>query len=220
MEPLDPELLDDETSTLIIRRFAAGDDDALAKYLSHNKGRFVRSADRLIRQLEIDEADLDGEGAVDLALSKLSQAGQRKMLASIKNSDDFARLMTTVLCRVISDQKKCSEASRRGGDRAARLGGNGVGGAAVPRFTRTEADLDSFQSPLPPAEDVFIAKNELRLLLERVGEPILRTIIKMRYEGFTRKEMAQSLGVSERTIQQKLANIRDIHSHFKAKRHR
>jgi hypothetical protein len=171
MEPLDHEMPEFKTTTFI-HRFAAGDDDALAEYLVRYKAKFVRSALRAIRHLEIDEADLDGEGAVDLAFAELCEKKRRGYLALVKNSQDFAKMLTRILSRVINDQKKRSQATKRGGNGTTGWAGNGAagcaGGGPADPFTRTYADLDTLQSPLPPVEDLIIAINELEILLKRV----------------------------------------------------
>jgi DNA-directed RNA polymerase specialized sigma24 family protein len=214
LDLLDQEMTEFNTTTIIIHRFAAGDDHALTEYLSRHKAKFVRLATRTIRHLGIDEADLDGEGAVDLAFTELCEKKRRGALASVNSSQDFAKMLTRILDRVINDQRRRAQASKRGGNGAAARPGNGAGAGKgrADRFTRTYADLDAFLSPLPPVEELIIAVSELEYLLKRVGNPILVRIVKLRYEGFTRKAIAKDLDVTERTVQQKLAIIREIHS--------
>ena len=73
MEPLDEDMPELETTTIIIHRFAAGDDHALAEYLSRHKVKFVPGRLRKIRHLKIVEAAMDGKGAVDLAFMEMCE---------------------------------------------------------------------------------------------------------------------------------------------------
>ena len=73
----------------LVERFIAGDDDALGEYLARENPRLLRQAGRRIRLLRIDEADLDAEGALDVALANLCEARKRGSLATIKSEDEL-----------------------------------------------------------------------------------------------------------------------------------
>jgi hypothetical protein len=107
-------------STGVIRRFAAGEVDALAEYLVHHKQWLLRVANRLIHKRTIDEAALDGEGALDMALRRLSHAGGGGVLGSIPDGNAFMRLMITLIESLINDQRKRSAAAKRAGPGSAR----------------------------------------------------------------------------------------------------
>jgi DNA-directed RNA polymerase specialized sigma24 family protein len=224
MEPADQIASELEMTAIIVQRYIAGDDHALTEYLGlyYAKvayAKVARSAGRMIRRLGIDDADLDGEGAANLAFTKIDRLRQRGRLTSINNGDDFAKLTMTILRRLIRDLKKRRGASRRGGDGALSPARKG---AAPPLrgFTRTDLELDALQSPMLPADLVILAKLELEALLERVRHPTLRKILMMRFEGSTRNEIAQALGVTERCVQRKFGIIRRIHSRLNSERDR
>jgi hypothetical protein len=63
----------------------------------------AQSGPRLVSDA-IEDADLDGEGAVNLAFAELGEEKRRGALGSVKSSKDFARPLKTVLYRVINDQ--------------------------------------------------------------------------------------------------------------------
>ena len=128
-------------------------------------------------------------------------------------------MLSRILGRVINDQRRRSQAYKRGGEGTARSAGNGAGAERDDPFTRTYADLDALLSPLPPVEDLIIANSELEFLLGRVRDPILIRLIKLRYEGFTRKAIAEDLSVTERTIQQRLVVIRKIFTDYNLNGH-
>ena len=102
-------------TTGLIRQFAAGDDDALAEYLNRYKPKLIRGAKRGLRKLRIDEADLDIEGAVNLAFAQVGQLRGHGPLNSIRDSDEFLSLMVQHIEWIIYDQRKRSDAAKRGG---------------------------------------------------------------------------------------------------------
>ena len=67
-------LASSEATAAIVRRFVAGENDAAALYLARFKGTLLRAAERSIRRRRIDQADLDAEGAVDLAFGRICAA--------------------------------------------------------------------------------------------------------------------------------------------------
>jgi len=184
-----------EDTTALIRRFAAGEDDALNEYLVRYKGKLLRAAIRSLRKLRIDEADLDVEGAVDMAFGEVAQLRDRCLLDSIADSDEFLKLMIQHTEWIINDQKKRSDAAKRGGPRG---------------HHRTEVDLDQFVSREPPVEDVGVTEFEIQALLERLPDDVHRTIFKMRRQGYSIEEIAHRLGLVRRTIEYKLETIEEI----------
>ena len=125
-------------TTALIRRFAAGDDDALAEYVVGYKGKLVRAANRSLRKLRIDEADLDVEGAVDMAFGEICQLRDHGTLDSMGDSNEFLKLMIQHTKWIINDQKKRSDAAKRGGQRAPRRVGARGGRRMGPEWPRLQ----------------------------------------------------------------------------------
>jgi len=183
-------------TTALIRRFADGDDGALAEYLDRYKGTLVRAANRALHKHRIDGADLDGEGAFDMAFGKVGQLRNRGILNSIADSDEFLKLMITLMETVINDQKKRSDAAKRGGPTGAH---------------RAEVDLDQVISHDPPVDDVVVTDLVFQALLERLPDDVHRTIFRMRRQDYSIEEIAHRLGLVRRTIERKLDNIEQIY---------
>jgi hypothetical protein len=216
--------MSDETprmdTTAIIRRFVAGEDDALAGYMSRYGGKLVRAANRLIRKLGTDPASLDGEGAVDMAFFELCQMGHRGRLKLVRDGEDVLKLMTVIVDRVIKDEKKHFDAAKRGGagerprgDRALserkvedRRGTRAAGG-----YFQSEVDLDQITSGEPLIVDVVLNKIDFETFLEKLPNESLRTICTMRHERYTIKEIACYLGVVRRTVERNLVRIQSIY---------
>ena len=53
--------------------------------------------------------------------------------------------------------------------------------------------------------------DEVEVLLVRVEDPALRTIIRMRVDGYNRKEIATHLGMAEPPVQHNSATIRGLY---------
>jgi DNA-directed RNA polymerase specialized sigma24 family protein len=207
-------------TTAIIRRFAAGDNVALDEYIARYRGKFVRTANRLIHKLGIDTASLDGEGAVNMALVELWQMRERGLLRPIQDSDDILKLMNVILERLIRHEYRRSKATKRGGGGTSQAGHAagrrdlkaGEKGGAHQGYLRIDADLDQLISGQPPFVDVVLGKIEFEAFLEELSDEGLRTIFKMRYAGGSVKDIARRLGVVVRPVERKLARIQSIYT--------
>jgi hypothetical protein len=204
----------------IIRRYVDGADDALGELIACYRARFLRTANGLLRKLGIDPASLDGDGAVDLAFNELFRIRDDPCLASIKDSEDLLKLMTVVLRGIVKDEKKHSDAIRRGGagrkareDRAPgqgkARGGNNT--RPVGAYHRTEMDLDQLISDQPPVEDTVLINMELEEFLEKLGDVGLRAIFRLLRDEYSIREIAGLLRVSVTTVRRKQARIQSIY---------
>ena len=217
MESLDPGSPDTDTPG-IIRRSAAGSDDGLAQALTRCKGKLVRAADRMIRRLAIDEADLDAEGAVNLALFELRQTEDRDGTQAFKEDDAFFKRAWGTVRRVVLQQKRRSRSVKRGG--VGRIGTTRSSsldsrtqdsGAADVGFRRIEANLDQFVSHDAPIEDVVAAKLEFDALVQRLPDDLHRMVLIMHDQGFSIKEIARDLDLDRKTVARKRQNIERIY---------
>jgi len=214
------ELLREDT-TGIIRRFVAGQDDAIGQYCARHEGELVRAAGALIRRLGLAEVEIEAREAVNIALYRLFQARDRGTLAAIKDSDEFLKECLTMVRRVILKVKERSGTIKRGG------GGSGAGekprrGSAKPdahgtsrRVLRTEADLDQFYSDIAPPEDFVLGNEEVEGFLKVLGDADLQEILTMRLQECTEDEIARHLRVVPRTIKRKLAFIRLTYEEYR-----
>lgn len=70
-----------------------------------------------------------------------------------------------------------------------------------------DLDVELIVSREPTPETVMSMNEEVKCFLEHLGDASLRKVVLYRLEGRSPKEIAAELGVSERTIQRKLALI-------------
>jgi DNA-directed RNA polymerase specialized sigma24 family protein len=85
--------------------------------------------------------------------------------------------------------------------RQKRGGADGAAGAA---------GLERVLGREPTPEFAAQAADELRALLDRLGEPQLRSIALWKMEGYTNAEIAERLGCAPPTVERRLRLIRSV----------
>jgi RNA polymerase sigma factor (sigma-70 family) len=116
--------------------------------------------------------------------------------AVVLNRDNLWKLLGTITVRKAIKQTRREAAEKRGGGRI-------IGETALTRADGSPLPLDEVAGQLPAQEfDLHLAE-----LLDTL-EPELRTIAVFRLLGNTNREIADSLGCTERKIERKLQLIR------------
>jgi DNA-directed RNA polymerase specialized sigma24 family protein len=216
MRPLDHGVRNNDLN-VAGRGRAASEDDAIVACYAYYKPFFVRAANRMAHELGIDEADLDGEGAFDLAFTEICAGGDHG-LDRIRDGRDLPKLLTVILRRLFIGALRRSQAIKRGGPRVCGTSGyrggrnNAIGADANTNSGRhrVDADLDRLASPEPPVEDVVAARLEFEALLEALPDDLHRTILTM-HQHHSIEEIAHDLGRARDTIERKLKTIQMIH---------
>jgi DNA-directed RNA polymerase specialized sigma24 family protein len=72
--------------------------------------------------------------------------------------------------------------------------------------------VESVLGPEPTPEFAAEMTDECRRLLDRLGDPTLRSVALWKMEGFTNREIAERLGCVEHTVERKLRSIRQLWS--------
>jgi DNA-directed RNA polymerase specialized sigma24 family protein len=94
-----------------------------------------------------------------------------------------------------------------------RSGLGGLEDDGVPtrgQASRSNEDaINSLYSLLPPPEDLALIKLEIEEFLQYLNDPISRRIMILKVESHTNKEIADLLDLNERTIERRVATIRD-----------
>jgi hypothetical protein len=86
-----------ESTTGVIRRFIAKQDDALGQYCARHEEDLVRAAAMLIRHMGVPEVELEAQEAVNIALYRLCEARDRGTLDAVNNSSDFIKVCLTIV---------------------------------------------------------------------------------------------------------------------------
>ena len=184
-EPADPELS-------ITRWFVSlreGERDAEAVLYSHFFPRLVALA------RERFDADRDPVAGADATAQSvfqlLSRGAQRGRFNNITDRDDLWRILVVATRRKVIDQTRRRQSLKRGG------GTNHVSLHDVVAESATNPD------------SVVAMEEQMQVLMQGLRDDVLRSIAADRLAGFTNDEIAERLGVSTRTVERKLALIRD-----------
>jgi DNA-directed RNA polymerase specialized sigma24 family protein len=171
-----------------------GDDRAAGQVWDRYFDRLASLAQRQMKSRSW--GGVDGE---DVALSALDSFLQRRAEGDyprLRDRDELWKLLTLITRRKAINAMRHELARRRGGGR--RI---------------AEFDVSQFFDAAPTAADTAEVLDEARRLLDVVlarGEPNLRAFALGKLEGFSNDDLAARLGVSRRTIDRKLALIRQL----------
>lgn len=177
-----------------VERWRAGDESAAAELYHRYVQQLIALAHRrLSARLS---ARLDPEDIVQSAFrSFFVRAQQGKFV--FKDDDDIWKLLVQITIHKTLKQV----AHHRRGKRDA--------GAEVPAGSGERDQLVSYLSREPTPEEAAIFVDELEFFLRQL-RPDDRKIVEMRLEGFDQLEIAQRLGISDRTIRRLMERIRSL----------
>jgi DNA-directed RNA polymerase specialized sigma24 family protein len=206
----------EEETIQIIRRMAAGQQEAYGLLWDRHNKRMVRVAHHLLRRLGLDEADLDAEDAANYALFEISQAASRGKLDATENIEQFWSLYGTVLERTIYGSMDRQLTQKRGGsglhqDRT-NQGDHGPTEDGAPStkqaFHRVDAELDELPSRYAAPEARVLAQLEYEALIKKRTDPLSSKILALKLQNYTKAEIAERLNLTMWTVAEKLRDIR------------
>ncbi|HTU24630.1 MAG TPA: ECF-type sigma factor [Pirellulales bacterium] len=185
-----------------IDQLQQGDPEGAQRVWEQYFGQLVRLAQRRMGTLPRRVADEE-----DVALSAMNsfvQGARAGKFPRLDDESDLWRLLVTITARKVAAQRRRHFAARRNHGK--------VRGESI--FVPADGDADTpgiatvmGESPTP----AFAAEvaDECRVLFDKLDDPLLREIARWKMEGFSNDEIAQKLGRTERTIERKLALIRE-----------
>jgi RNA polymerase sigma factor (sigma-70 family) len=180
-----------------LRRLKEGDRAAAQDLWQRYCARLVRLArDRLRRSLRRAR---DEEDVALSAFKSFCRRAEQGCFPRLDDSDDLWQVLVTITVRKAADLANHERRKKRGGGAVVAASELGDGEAFAEMISR-EPD---------PALATEVAEN-CRRLLEALGDEVLRQIAVAKMEGETNKAIADRLGVSEGTIERKLAGCREI----------
>jgi RNA polymerase sigma factor (sigma-70 family) len=171
--------------------------DAQARIFELYFGRATRLAGRRLASSRRREQDEE-----DIALSAMHSffAGvAAEQFDRLTNRDDLWAIIAVITSRKAIRQLRRQATQKRGGgqergESVFNPDGPGLAGVGAQADGQAEAD----------------ARELGDWLLAQLPDPMLRNVALMRLEGLTTEEIATSLGVVPRTVERKLARIRDV----------
>jgi len=149
------------------------------------------------------DAASDEEDAALSAFDSLCVGLVRGQFPQLADRDDLWRLLVVITTRKVRAQTRRQLRQKRGG------------GKVQPACDVDEPDSDDALlvravGSEPTPEFAAMVAEEYRLLLDRLGDVVLRKIAILRMEGYTTDAVAEQLGCSRRTAARQLALIRRI----------
>jgi len=148
----------------------------------------------------------DEEDAALSAFDSFVRAAAAGRFPRLDDRSDLWQVLVMVTERKVADHVRRERAKVRGSGHVRGESGFGVGPDGE------LAGADAIASGEPPAELVAQLTDDYEHLLAALGDDTLRRIAVLKLEGYESVELAERLGVSLRTIERKLALIRQIWS--------
>ncbi len=155
----------------------------------------------------------DKEDVAQEAFLDLFRGARNQRFPSVHDRDELWRLLLTITKRKANNLRKQGVAQKRNKE---------VGESALPELggSDEERGVQAAADSLPtPAAAVCLSEAAEVLLslldeLDKAGETIqLRTIALAKLEGYTVPEMVNLLGISQRKVERRLQQIRQIWEH-------
>lgn len=144
----------------------------------------------------------DEEDVAISALTAFFDAARQGRFPLLHNRHDLWPLLVKITARKALDQKRHILADKRGG-------GNVRGNSAI---LPTDADggwYDALIDAELGPDDLVALSEQCHRLMDRLPDDRMRSIARLRLEGYTNAEIAVKLGVVERTVERKVGMIRD-----------
>jgi DNA-directed RNA polymerase specialized sigma24 family protein len=194
---------DDGSVTRWIGDLKAGGDSAAQHLWERYFHRLVHLARDRLRAARRAGAIADEEDAALSAFDSFCRGAAAGRFPQLADRDGLWRLLVVITLRKVMAQLGRQAARKRGGGRlageSAAIGGDAAEGGGLDRFAGDE----------PSPEVAAMVVDEYRRLRDGLGSELLRQVLDLRLQGYTREEIAERLGCAERTVKRKLEIIRE-----------
>jgi DNA-directed RNA polymerase specialized sigma24 family protein len=182
------------TITEWIVQMRAGNENAAEQLWAYFSPSLLRSYAPRCRQLRIcDEDDI-----IVSAFYQLVKAVAEQETLLITNRKEFWRLMRIISKRQFSDWVKYDLAKKRGGS---------SGPVSLSGLEGNSLEM-AFSEETKQAEEANDLMNRLQQVTEEMSRPEFSKIIELKVLGFSNCEVARELGLSVRTIQYLIKDIK------------
>lgn len=189
--------------TSLIDRVQQGDEYAAKVLFDRYFGQVLRVA--AIKLRGSPRGAEDEEDAAISALDSFIQRARNNEFPLLKDRHNLWLLLQTITERKAINQRKRQLADKRGKGKVlnevalhAACDDDQLGGWAA------------IEAPNATPEMIALLKEQYRLKLNSLESKQLRTVARLKLQGYTNKEIACQLGVVERTVERKLWLIRDL----------
>jgi hypothetical protein len=205
-----------DRDSALVRRFAAGDAALIGELEPLLDRELATIAKQIFRRHHVRGTVYAEDDAINDAKLALYQAARTGRLGSVRTIDELLRFVRALLERQVLREWDHESALKRGGpgSRHSRSDRQHVSPARDPTWVRgvrrTSGSLDKLDSHTPSPDDLTIVKLDCERLIERLNDPVLETIIRMRIDQRTTLEIARLLGKPLSFVERKLRLIRSM----------
>ena len=197
--------LDNEV-TVWLGRACEGDEQAVQEIWQQYYDKLVQLARRKLGPMGRRAADEE-----DVALSAFHsfyRGASEGRFPKLNDRTDLWKLLVTITCRKAIGQIKSATAQKRGG-------GNVRGESIFQKAGEGESATGGIGQILgdePTPELAVMVAETCGDMLEKLDDEMLREIATLKMEGYSNEEIAEKLDCVTRTVERKLARIREIWS--------
>lgn len=191
----------DQAISFWIEQLAAGDERAPEVIWNNYFEKIQRYAKKRLREMPRRTSDEQ-----DIALSAFQsffEAVKADRFPKLNDRDDLWKILITITARKASAHQRKHLAEKRGG-------GEVRGESVFIRVDDANAGLHQFLGGEPTPEFVAEMEEQFESLLNQLGDDTLREIADAKFQGFSNEEIAEKIGKNVRTVERKLALIRQI----------
>lgn len=191
----------DEQISVWIEKLAAGDERAPEVIWNEYFEKIQRYAKRRLK--ETPRRTTDEQDIALSAFNSFFEGVKADKFPRLDDRDDLWKVLITITARKVTAQKRKHFAAKRG---AGKVSGESV----FLRVDDAQAGLHQFLGNEPTPAFVAEMEEQCEVLLSQLDDVTLREIAEAKFEGYSNDEIADRLGKNVRTIERKLALIRDI----------
>lgn len=189
----------DQSITFWIHQLKAGDSSAARPLWDHFFQQLVGVARRRLGGTSRRVADEEDVAAT--AFQSLCVGVAQGRFERLDSRDDLWQVLVALTSRKAVDQIRRQMTHKRGG-------GQVRGDSIFYNEGDVPGNFDQFLAQTPTPDLITVMDEECANLLSALPDDTMRRIASLRLEGYSNEEIAQSLLVSPRTVERKLAAIR------------
>ncbi len=190
--------------TVWLGRACDGDEQAVQEIWQQYYDKLVQLARRKLGPMGRRAADEE-----DVALSAFHsfyRGASQGRFPKLEDRHDLWKLLVTITCRKAIGQIKSATAQKRGG-------GQVRGESIFQKAGQSESSTGGIGQVLgdePTPELAAMVAETCGDMLERLDDDTLREIATFKMEGYSNEDIAEKLDCVTRTVERKLARIREI----------
>lgn len=154
----------------------------------------------------------DAEDVATMALADFFADHLQGKFPRLHDRNDLWPLLATITAHKAVDQQRQLLAQKRGAD---RVRGDSI--RCDESQWLSDWPAERIEKELQP-DHLLIMREQCERLFTALGDDELRTIARRRLEGYTNREIAEELGVIERTVERRVRLIRSIWEEVLAER--